>query len=505
MGKVYLVGAGPGDPGLITVRGLRYLSQADVVVYDRLVNQRLLEHARRDAELVFVGKGRGQWAATQEEIDRLLVERAQQGKTVVRLKGGDPFVFGRGGEEAQALAQAGVPFEVVPGVTSAVAALAYAGIPVTHRDATSSLTVVSGSEDPTKAESAVRWDLLAQIGGTLVVLMGWETLPGIVEELLQHGMAPSTPAALVQWGTSPRQRTVVGTLDTIVEAGQKAGLAPPIVAVFGEVVRLREQLRWFDTRPLFGLRVLVTRSRSQASALSERLSELGAEPIELPTIEFAPPDSYKALDAALRRLSEYDWLGFTSVNGVESTFGRLQSLGMDTRALAGVKVCAIGEATALALAARGIAADLVPPEYVSSSLVEALQSAGIAGKRVLLPRTDIAGEELVRGLESLAARVDQVIAYRTIAPAESASRARQLLAEGVDAVTFTSSSTVVNLLALLDGDPSRLGKAVVACIGPVTAKAARQAGLRVDIEAVEHTIPGLVQALVDYFAAKRGG
>lgn len=505
-GKVYLVGAGPGDPGLITIKGLRCLEEADVVVYDRLVDRRILERARPDAELVFVGKGPGKRAMEQEEINRLLVARAREGKAVVRLKGGDPFVFGRGGEEAQALAREGIPFEVVPGISSAIAAPAYAGIPLTHRELASSFTVVSGSEDPTKEVPAVNWKRLASVGGTLVVLMGWEALPGIVEELLKGGLSPSTPIALVQWGTEPYQKTVTGTLRDIVERGREAGLTPPIVTVIGQVATLREELRWFDRRPLFGKRILVTRSRKQASVLSDLLAREGAEPVELPTIEIAPLEDYTDLDRAIASLGEYRWVVFTSANGVEAFFDRIKTLGLDSRALGGVKVCAIGPATGEALTRYGIRPDLLPQEYISEAIVTSLGAEGLDGVRILLPRAEAAREALVEGLTRLGARVDQVPAYRTVLPEDAKGRARKLLKEGgIDAVTFTSSSTVRNLVGLLEGDITPLKGTVVACIGPITAGTAKRLGLRVDIVAREHTIRGLVEAMIEYFKGKGGG
>ncbi len=501
-GTVYLVGAGPGDPGLITVRGLELLESADVVVYDRLVDSRLLRRARPGAELVDVGKVPGQRRNRQEDINALLAARAREGKQVVRLKGGDPFVFGRGGEEAEALLADGIPFEVVPGVTSAVAAPAYAGIPVTHRELGSFFTVVTGSEAPGKDASAVPWDRLARLEGTLVVLMGWEGLADIVDALLRHGRAPDTPVALVRWGTEPYQRTVSGTLSDIVEKARQADLSPPVVTVVGEVVGLRQKLRWFDTMPLFGKRVLVTRSRAQASALSDLLSRRGALPLELPSIEIKALEDCAGLDAALRDLgrSGYQWVVFTSANAVEAVFQRLDALGLDTRAFGAARVAAIGPATAAALRQRGIRADLTPEEALSEAVAASLERQGVAGKRLLLPRADIAPEALAHRLVAQGALVHEVPAYRTVVPEASRRRAAEVLAEGIDIVTLTSSSTARNLADLLAGDLSLLSRATFACIGPVTASTARELGLKVDIVAREHTIPGLVEALERYFA-----
>jgi uroporphyrinogen III methyltransferase/synthase len=502
---VSLVGAGPGDPGLITAKGLHRLRHADVVVYDRLIDRSILQEARPDAELIYVGKDPTPGAAAgQEDIFPLLIDKAREGKRVVRLKGGDPFVFGRGGEEAQVLAMAGISFEIIPGVTSAIAAPAYAGIPVTHRDAASSFTVVSAVEDPAKEKSAINWHALAQTGGTLIVMMGWSALPKVVERLLREDMKPSTPVALVEWGTYPKQRTVKATLKDIVRRGQEAGLGPPVVAIIGQVVNLRDDIAWFDNRPLSGLRVLVTRSRQQASTLCQLLALEGADPIELPAIEIAPPNSFDALDSALHRLSQYQWVVFTSVNGVDAFFNRLHTLGLDSRALGGLKLCAIGPATASVLQRFGLRADLVPPEFTSDALSQSL-SPTVKDSRVLLPRADIAPLDLVRALEQSGATVDQVITYRTLVPNSSKESAHKLLSSGkIDAVTFTSSSTVNNLIQLLDGDSGLLDGKLIASIGPITSRTAHDRGLTVDVEAPVHTVEGLVEALKAHFAKAKG-
>ena len=499
LGVVSLVGAGPGDPGLITVKGLQRLREADVVAYDRLVDRRLLNEVRENAELIDVGKRAGEGGAGQRSIHTVLIDKAHEGKRVVRLKGGDPFVFGRGGEEAQVLAMAGIPFEVVPGVSSAVAAPAYAGIPLTHRDAASSFTVVSAVEDASKTESALPWDALARTGGTLVVMMGWGALPRVTERLLDAGMPPSMPAAVVRWGTEPYQQTVVGNLGNIVERARAADLGPPVVVVIGRVVSLRQEIVWFENRPLFGKRVLVTRSRTQASMLSRMLCEEGAEAIEVPTIEISPPEDFSDLDEAIRSLGRFRWVVFTSVNGVAAFFDRLNTLGMDARALGGSRVCAIGPVTAKALEQRGVVPDFTPPRHTSKRLVQGLSERGVAGAKVLMPRTDIAPEDAARALEKLGAQVHQPVAYRTLKPAGSAEKARELLShDKIDIATFTSSSTVQNLVELLEGDPSLLQDALIACIGPVTARKARDLGLKVDVTARRHTVAGLVQALKDH-------
>ena len=504
-GKVYLVGAGPGDPGLITAKGLQLLRDAQVVVYDRLVDHRLVQEASQDAELVNVGKARGSQVLGQGEINQLLVEKAREGKNVVRLKGGDPFIFGRGGEEAEVLAQAGVSFEVVPGITSAIAAPAYAGIPLTHRGVSSYVTIVSGSEDPTKVASSIDWERLASGKGTLVVLMGWETLAGIVDTLRGHGLDPTTPAALVQWGTEPYQRTVVGSLGDILERGRRASLTAPVVAVIGQVVKLRERIHWFDDKPLFGKRVLVPRTRNQAGALSQLLMENGAEPLEVPTIEIKSVDDFAQLDAALASMSAYDWVVFASANGIREVFQRLEQLDLDARVFSSTKVCAIGPVTAAALKERGILADLKPRESVSEAMVAGLAEGGVRGQAILLLRAEVGRDALSQGLVQEGALVTDVAVYRTVLPEESREVVQNLMAEnGIDVVTFTSSSTVSNMVALLGGDATALKGKTLACIGPITAETARDAGLTVDVVAQESTIPGLINALVEHLSMAKG-
>ncbi len=503
VGRVALVGAGPGDPELLTIRGRRYLEEADVVFYDRLVDRRLLGHAPKDAELVHVGKKPGGPRDWQAEINELLIDRARHGKRVVRLKGGDPFIFGRGGEEVAALAEAGVPFEVVPGITSAIAAPTYAGIPLTHRAVSSSATIVTGSKSPDSAESAVDWDLLAKSEGTLSLLMGWENLPTIAKALIEGGRGEDTPVAVVQWGTWSNQKTVVGTLGSIADTAKRAGLSNPVVVVVGEVVKLREVSRWFDNRPLFGKRVLVTRSRTQSADLVQLFERAGAEPVEVPTIEIQPVEDFCKVDAELSRLADYDWVVFTSTNTVEQLFSRLDAMGLDTRQFHGSRVAAIGTATATALRERGIVADLVSRESVSQSLIDDLGDRGVKGQRILLPGAEVRPERLRRGLEGLGAVVREVTTYRTVLPPDAGERLAEALESGVDVVTFTSSSTVTNLMSLMDGDATRLGGANVACIGPVTAETARRAGLNVGIVAEDSTAGGLVESIVAHYMAER--
>jgi len=502
-GKVLLIGAGPGDPELLTLKAHRLLETADVVVFDRLVDERILSWVKPGAELLDVGKRPGAKGKNpQADINALLVAKAREGNVVVRLKGGDPFVFGRGGEEALALAYARVPFELVPGVSSAVAAPAYAGIPVTHRGLASNVTVITGSEDPGKAASSVDWEALAKTGGTLVILMGRENLRPIADALAAGGLPSKTPVALVRWGTRPQQRTLVATLGTIANAADQAGVEPPVVAVVGAVVRLRAKLDWFESQPLFSKRVLVTRTRAQAGVLSAMLAGRGALPIEVPAIELKPLAS-KRLDKAIGGLASYDWIVLTSANAVDILFEKLEAMKRDARALHGVAVAAIGPATADRLRAKGISPDLVPEEYISEAVVKALSKLGIVGKRVLLPRSGIGREALTKDLEALGAKVEEIPLYRIVTPAGAAKGLKATLSGGVDVATFTSSSTVRNLAKLLDGDLSPLSGATIACIGPVTAQTAGELGLKVGIVAKDYTVAGLVQALERHFSRKR--
>jgi len=385
-GTVYLVGAGPGDPDLITVKAVECLKQADVVIYDFLAAPKLLKYAREDAEVIYVGKKGGDHTLPQDKINELIAEKAKEGHMVVRLKGGDPFIFGRGGEEAEILAQAGIPFEIVPGVTSAIAAPAYAGIPLTHRRYNTSVAFITGHEDPTKEESTIDWSKLATGVGTLVFLMGVKNLPSITENLIAAGRDPKTPVALVRWGTTPRQVTLTGTLETIVADVKAAGLKPPSIIIVGEVIELRETLNWFEKRPLLGKTVVVTRARAQASDLVDKLSDLGAECLECPTIKVVPPDDWGHLDAAIDNLETYDWLIFTSVNGVSYFFERLYEKGLDVRAVKDVRTAAIGPATAKRLGDFGLKSDIIPKTYQAESVVEAFEKEDMEEKRVLLPR-----------------------------------------------------------------------------------------------------------------------
>lgn len=500
VGKVYLVGAGPGEPGLVTLKGLECLKEADVIIYDRLLDERILDLASSRAEKIYVGKTAGEHPRPQPEINRLLVAKAQEGRTVVRLKGGDPFVLGRGGEEAEALADNKISFEVVPGVTSAVAVPAYAGIPVTHRALASSLAVITGHEEPGKVDSSLNWEKLATAVDTLVFLMGMQNLPEIIARLMEYGRPPKTPVAVIAEGTKPTQKTVVGDLSNIATRVKEHQLSAPAIIVVGEVVRLREKLGWFENRPLFGKRILVTRARHQAGTLSRLLAAHGAQPIELPAIEIEPVPGTRELDRAIARLDRYHWLIFTSANGVAAFFDRLYALDLDARTLKGLKIGAIGPATAQALTTKGITPDYVPSVFTSEGIIAGLKSAGISGQRFLLPRADIADEELTGGITRLGGKVDEIAVYRTVPVPETISRARHMLAGGeIDVITFTSSSTVANLMVALKGKKVKMSTAKVACIGPKTADTATRAGLKVDILAGEQTIAGLVQAIEDYF------
>jgi uroporphyrinogen III methyltransferase/synthase len=498
-GKVYLVGAGPGDPGLITLRGAACIAGADAVVYDYLAAPELLSHARQGAEKIYVGKQGGAHTLSQEGINLLLVNLAAGGKTVCRLKGGDPFVFGRGGEEAEALVAAGIPYEVVPGVTSAVAAPAYAGIPVTHRRLTPAVAFVTGHEEPGKEVSGIDWPALARGIGTLVFFMGVKNLPQIAARLVAHGRDPGTPVALVQWGTTARQRTVVGTLADIVARVARAGLQAPAITVVGEVVGLREKLAWFEKRPLFGRRIVVTRAREQASDLVTRLAEMGAACWECPTIQVAPPEDWAPVDNAIAGLERFDWLIFTSVNGVDRFFGRMLALGRDARALGRARTAVIGPATAERLKAHGVLSDIVPRSFRAEAIVEAFRHEPLQGRRILLPRALEARLVLPEALGRMGAEVQEVAVYRTVAAGDGAELRRRLAAGEVDWVTFTSSSTARNFHALLPpGEVQPLMARVrVAAIGPVTADTARSLGLRVDLVAERFTIPDLCRALAE--------
>ena len=502
-GKVYLVGAGPGDPGLLTLRGREVLEKAEVVIFDYLANEELLKFAPPGAELIYVGKKGGDHTLGQEAINALLVEKGRE-KAVVRLKGGDPFVFGRGGEEAQALVENGIAFEAVPGISAGAAVPAYAGIPLSHRDFTSTIAFITGHERADKEEhkSKILWDKISTGAGTLVFFMGVRNLADICGNLIRHGRPPETPVALIRRGTTPMQQTVTGTLADIVVKVREANLQPPAMIVVGEVVKCRDELNWFESRPLFGRKILVTRAREQASDFKMQLEQLGAECIEFPTIAIAPPPSWEPLDNAIANLSQYHWAIFTSVNGVKFFIERLIAAGKDARDLKGVGLAAIGPKTAEALGSVMLRADIVPGEYRAEAILEALSGCEVGAKRFLMPRALAAREVLPEQLRERGARVDVVPAYQTVLPEQDVRKIRALLTEcEIDCLTFTSSSTVSNFFTLIGSEDLRncLNRMAVACIGPVTAQTAAGFGLETSIMPSEYTIGGLVDAIASYF------
>ena len=504
-GKVYLVGAGPGDPELITVKGLECIKQADVIIYDYLASPVLLNYASKQAEIIYVGKKGGDHTLSQDGINSLIAEKAKKGFIVTRLKGGDPFIFGRGGEEAELLVEKGISFEVVPGVTSAIAAPAYAGIPLTHRKFTATVAFVTGHEDPTKEESNIDWPALAKGIGTIVFLMGVKNLPKITSQLINNGMPPNTPVALVRWGTTPRQFSVTGTLENINERAKSIGLRPPAIIVVGNVVKLRKTMNWFESRPLMGKRIVVTRAREQASELVKQLSYLGAECLECPTIKVVPPDDWKPLDTAIENISSYDWLVFTSVNGVNFFFERLFAKGKDVRTLCKLNTAVIGPATERRLFNFGLKSDIVPKSYRAESIIEAFSNENINGKKILLPRAKDARPILPVELTKMGATVDEITSYYTKEVPDSARLLLERLKEDkIDLITFTSSSTVKNFKAILPENifETQLKDITVACIGPITADTAKDLGFDVNIVADSFTITGLCDAILDYYREK---
>lgn len=507
MGTVFLVGAGPGDPGLITVKGLTLLREADVVVHDYLAAPDFLKETKEGAELIYVGKKGGEHTAEQSSINEILVSKAAEGKMVVRLKGGDPYLFGRGAEEAEELIRSGVQFETVPGVTSAIAAPAYAGIPVTHRDHASMVTFVTGHEDPSKTESAINWDLLAKGSGTLVFLMGVGNLSAICANLIEKGRPTDTPAALVRWGATPRQEAVYATLATLPDEARSRGLKAPAVLVVGTVVGLHETLGWFERKPLFGKRILITRSMAQSTLMADKIRSEGGQPILCPAIEIVPPEDYALLDVALANISKFDWVIFTSVNGVEGFFSRFFALWGDIRNMAGPRLGAIGPVTARALESRGLKVDILAKEFKAEGVLAALPREQIRGRRFLIPRAEAAREVLPDGIAEMGGLVETIPVYRTQPPhSDRVDEIRGMLRRReVDAVTFTSSSTVTNFLAMMAPATASelLEGVVVASIGPITSATARREGVTVTVEAAAYTVDGLLAALERYFGAKK--
>ena len=502
-GMVYLIGAGPGDPDLITVKGKECLKKADVIVYDYLVNESLLSMVRKDAEIIYVGKKSGLPTISQKEINSLLVEKAGKDLTVARLKGGDPFIFGRGGEEAMELSKAGITFEIVPGVTSAAAVPGYAGIPLTHRDFASTVCFITGHEDPTKEMSGINWDALTKCSATLIFLMGIGNIEKIARKLTENGMPSHSPVAVIGSGTMPTQRTITGTLANISQKVKDAALTPPGVIVVGDVVNLREHLNWFESRPLFGKRILVTRPEDQAADFIRALSELGAQCLFFPTIKIIPPARWEGLDRAIEGISRYDWILFTSVNGVKYFFERLLVASKDFRHLKGIKIGVIGPKTTSALMDRGISPDMIPDRYWAEGIVEALEGYPIEGKRVLLPRPAIARDYIPKKLKSLGAIVDVVEAYQTVKPEYSQDQLGELFNNGkIDMIAFTSPSAVTNFLALFEDTSiyEEISKTEVACIGQITAQKATEIGLKVTIVPDEYTVNALTRAIVEFYS-----
>jgi uroporphyrinogen III methyltransferase/synthase len=501
-GKVYIIGAGPGDAGLITLKGVDCLRVADVVIYDYLVSKDLLKYARGNARFIYAGKQGDAHTMSQWQINDLLVKEAKAGNTVARLKGGDPFIFGRGGEEAEKLATNKISFEIIPGVTSAIAVPAYAGIPLTHRGLTSTVAFVTGHEDPTKEKSDIDWQALAHIG-TLVFLMGVKNIEKIVKELKDNGRCPKTPAALIRWGTTPRQEILTGTLANISALAKERKFAPPAILVVGKVVELRDTLSWFEQKPLFGKGIVITRPEKQADDLARLLINEGANSIHFPTIKIIPPTDWHDLDAAIKKLEDYDWLIFTSANGVAFFFERLFAKAKDIRDLKGIKICCIGPATAQQVESKGIKVDLVPEKFISEGILESFSRINLRGKKILIARAAKARDVLPAGLKKSGAKVDVVTAYETVNSGKKKNEMETLFKEDqVDVITFTSSSTVNNFMKIMGRNFSLPKGVKIACIGPVTAAAAARAGFSVDIHQEEYTMEGLVQSLIDYFGRK---
>jgi len=497
-GKVYLVGAGPGDAELLTLKAEEAIKKAEVIVYDALVNPEILLLAKENVEKIYVGKSAGRHILKQCQINQLLLNKAKEGKIVVRLKGGDPFIFGRGGEEAEFLVKNDIEFEVIPGISSCLAVPTYAGIPLTHRNYASTLTIITGHEDIEKATSSIRWPEIARIGGTIVILMGVANLPWIVKELMKNGLNPKTPIAVIQQGTLNTQKTIVGTLEDIRDKTKE--ITPPAISVIGEVVNLRNSLNWFEKKPLFGKKILVTRAREQTSQLSKLLQQYGAVVIEFPMIKITPPVDFKKLDKVISQIEMYDWIVFTSTNGGRYFFARLRERGKDIRELKGLKIAAIGSETKKMLENLELNVDYQPEkEFTQEGLIEGFKRWEMKGKRVIIPRSEQARNVLIEGLKELGAIVDEVTTYRTIREEIDVTHLKELLAQGkIDILTFTSSSTVTNFCQIFnEKEMARLfNKVRIASIGPITTKKAQSLGLKIDITAKEYTIRGLVEAIL---------
>lgn len=500
-GKVYLIGAGPGDIGLLTVKGLKCLQKAEAVVYDFHLNAQILNYINHDAEFIYAGKRGGHHAMTQDEINQALVDKANEGKIVCRLKGGDPFVFGRGGEEAEVLVNNGIEFEVIPGVSSSIAAPAYAGIPLTHRKYSSSFSVITGNEDITKPESSIDWSKFANGFDTLVFLMGVKNISAITSKLIEHGKSPDTPTAVVRWGTRPDQKTVVSTLKDIAGLVKEENIKPPAVMVVGNVVKLRDTLKWYENKPLFGQRILITREYTKDY---EPLEDLGAEIFEFPTIQIVPPESYKKLDESIDKVETYNWIIFTSANGFKYFMQRLLDKNRDIRDLRGIKICAIGTKTAEAIRNYGIKVDLIPEEFTAEGLIKAFSTQhsalSLKGLKILLPRAEVAREVFPQKVRELGGEIDTPATYRAIKPEKHGKRLKRFLKEGrISVATFTSAATFNNFMDIIGEDAIEILKDVTICvIGPVTAKAIEKAGLKVSIMPKEATIKAMVDEIIQW-------
>ncbi len=506
-GTVYLVGAGPGDPKLLTLRGKELLEHAEVVIYDYLANAALLDFAKPESELIYVGKKGGSRSSEhQDKINDLMIAAAKQGKTVVRLKGGDPFIFGRGGEEVEALSAAEIPFEVIPGISSAIAVPTYAGIPLTHRERASSFTVMTGHEDPEKPGNQDNQASLTAGADTLVYLMAMGNLAKVVNKLLDKGQSADTPIALIQWGSYPYQRTLIGTLGNIIEKSKQEGMKPPVVVVLGEVVSLREQTNWFESRPLFGKRILVTRARPQATAFLDMLAEHGAEAIAFPTLQIVPPSDWASIDEAIDQIESYDTIIFTSVNGVVSFRNRLKTRDKDLRIMKGIRLCAIGPRTAEAIVDWGLHVDLTPQTFTAEGLLAALAVDGFSGRHFLVPRAEEAREVLPEEIRRLGGSIDIAPVYKAIQPDCEPEKMASLLSRGpIDMLTFASSSTLKNFIAMVGRDnmDSYFKNTAIACIGPITAKTAEGFGLKVAVMPNDYTFVAMTTAIVDYYVKKK--
>ncbi len=501
-GKIYLIGAGPGDPGLITLKAMECIKSADAVVYDYLASPVLLQYAKKDAQIIYVGKKGGDHTLSQDGINDLIINMAKEGLNVARLKGGDPFIFGRGGEEAELIAENSIPFEIIPGVTSAISAAAYAGIPLTHREHASSVSIITGHEDPTKKTSSIEWEAFAKSKSTLVFLMGVKNLPGIVKNLQNHGKNPKTAVALIRWGTTPKQQSVTGVLGDIVEKVKKAGLKSPAIIVIGSVVKLKDKLKWFENLPLLGKKIVVTRARAQASAFVTLLRKYGAECIEIPTIKISAPKDNLLLEKNIDDIDSFDWVIFTSVNGVKFFFDTLFAKNLDVRALGHLKFACIGPVTKEKLKEFGIISDVLPETYRAESVVKAFSDREIKDKKILIPRAKEARAILPDQLKEMGAYVHEVTAYETsLVDSDKTTIVKMLENNEIDIVTFTSSSTVKNFVDLLPSDKYRelIKDITTACIGPITDKTAESLGFKPDIVATNYTIEGLVDSILQHF------